>query len=275
MHFGLLFRVVPTSLGSATVTSPIVITDPYFYAAAIPAVLLYGMAKGGLGGAAGALAVPLMTLTVDPLTAAAILLPIICVMDIHVIYLYRGDFDRQSLKIVIPAALIGVGIGALMMGTLSTDYLRTLVGGIAVTFCLQYWLFRGASDELLATNASGYFWGTIAGFTSMHIHAGGPPVSVYLLSKKLGKLTLVGTLGIFFAVLNFVKLVPYSYLSQFDESSLLTSLVLLPLAPIGVRIGYWVIHQLDPSVIYRAIYLLLFVSGAKLLYDGATALALN
>ena len=107
----------------------------------------------------------------------------------------------------------------------------------------------------------------------MHIHAGGPPVSVYLLSKKLDKLTLVGTLGVFFAILNFVKLVPYTYLGQFDPSSLLTSLVLLPLAPIGVRIGYWIIHQLDPSIIYRAIYILLFISGAKLLYDGGAAIS--
>ncbi len=247
------------------------ITDPLFYLAAIPAVLLYGMAKGGLGGAAGALAVPLMTLAIEPVTAAAILLPIICVMDFHVIYLYRGNFDRPSIWIIVPAALIGVGIGALMMGTLSTDYLRILVGGIAVAFCLQFWLFRGASDELLATRTSGYFWGTIAGFTSMHIHAGGPPVSVYLLSKKLDKLTLVGTLGVFFAVLNYVKLVPYTYLQQFDTESLLTALVLSPLAPVGVRIGYWIIHRLDPAVIYRAIYVLLFVSGVKLLYDGGAA----
>ena len=105
----------------------------------------------------------------------------------------------------------------------------------------------------------------------MHIHAGGPPVSVYLLSKKLDKLTLVGTLGVFFAVLNYVKLVPYTYLQQFDKESLLTALILSPLAPIGVRIGYWIIHRLDPAVIYRAIYVLLFVSGVKLLYDGGAA----
>ena len=249
------------------------ITDPLFYLAAVPAVLIFGMAKGGLGGAAGALAVPLMTLSIDPLTAAAVLLPIICLMDIQVVLLYRRNFDIGSLKIIVPAAMIGIVAAALAMGTLSPDYLRALVGIIAVAFCLQYWLFRGAHDEFFARDGSGYFWGAVAGFTSTYIHAGGPPISVYLLSKKLGKLTLVGTMGVFFAVINYVKLVPYIYLSQFDSRTLLTSLILAPLAPVGVRMGYWLVRRLDADVIYRIIYALLFLAGAKLLYDGGSTLA--
>ena len=50
------------------------ITDPWFYVAAVPAVLLFGIAKGGFGGGLGVLAVPLMALVVSPLQAAAVLL---------------------------------------------------------------------------------------------------------------------------------------------------------------------------------------------------------
>lgn len=251
------------------------ISDPYFYLTAVPAVLLFGMGKGGLGGATGAASVPLMSLAIDPLDAAAILLPIICLMDLQVIYLFRSRFDAPILRIIVPASLAGVLIGALAMGSLSPDYLRLLVGAIAVTFCLQYWLFRGARSEFLGSAGSGYFWATVAGFTSTHIHAGGPPISVYLLSRNLDKLTLVGTMGVFFAILNFAKLVPYTYLSQFDRSSLLASLILAPLAPVGVRLGYWMLNRLDLAVVYRAIYVLLFLTGAKLLYDGSAVLFAN
>ncbi len=251
------------------------ITDFYFYLAAVPAVLLYGMGKGGLGGAPGAVAVPLMALATDPVTAATILLPIICLMDLHVVWLYRRNFNSRVLKIIIPAALAGVLIGTALMGTLSPDHIKVLVGLIAVSFCLQYWFFRGRASGILASDGSGYFWGTIAGVTSMHIHAGGPPISVYLLPQKLDKFVLVGTLGIFFAVLNYVKLVPYAYLGQFEASTLLTSLILLPLAPIGVWLGYLLIQRVEPTYIYRVIYVCLFASGAKLLYDGGIGLGVT
>ena len=87
------------------------ISDPVFYLTAIPAVLLYGMAKGGLGGAAGAIAVPLKALAIDPVRAAAILLPIICVMDFFALKTFWKNYDTPSLRILLPASLVGVVIG--------------------------------------------------------------------------------------------------------------------------------------------------------------------
>jgi len=244
------------------------IDDPLFYATAIPAVLLYGIGKGGLGGAPGAIAVPMMTLAIDPVSAATILLPIICLMDLHVVKLFWGKYDARILKIILPASLLGVGVGAFLMGILPERTIRILVGLIAVGFCVQQWLGRRDENRQPAGARSGIFWGVVAGFTSTHIHAGGPPISVYLLTQNLDKIKLVGTLGIFFAVLNYVKLVPYAYLGLFDKSTLVTSLVLAPLAPIGVRVGYYLVHRLEPSVIFRTIYVLLFLSGLKLIFDG-------
>ena len=116
---------------------------------------------------------------------------------------------------------------------------------------------------------SEFLWGFVAGFTSTHIHAGGPPISIYLLPKKFDKVILVGTLAMFFAVMNFIKLVPYTLLGQFNTVNLWTSLVLMPLAPIGVRMGYWLLHNARQDMLYRVIYMFLFCSGIKLAYDGA------
>ncbi|MGB2264759.1 MAG: sulfite exporter TauE/SafE family protein [Glaciecola sp.] len=114
----------------------------------------------------------------------------------------------------------------------------------------------------------GNFWGLVAGFTSTHIHAGGPPISIYLLPKQLDKVVLIGTLAMFFAVMNFIKLVPYSLLGQFNTINLWTSVVLMPLAPIGVSMGFWLLHHVKQEVLYRVIYVFLFGSGVKLVYDG-------
>jgi uncharacterized membrane protein YfcA len=246
----------------------LLITDPFFYLLAIPAVLIYGMGKGGLGGATGAISVPLMALAINPLQAAVILLPVICVMDLHTLKLFRNSFDLPVLRIILPAAVGGICVGSLLLGSLDAAYIKLLLGVIAISFCLHHWLSLEVQHSAEKDRRFGYFWGFVAGFTSTHIHAGGPPISIYLLPKKLDKVILVGTLAIFFAVMNFIKLVPYTLLGEFNAVNLLTSVVLMPLAPIGVRMGYWLLHHAEQEILYRVIYVFLFGSGVKLAYDG-------
>lgn len=245
-----------------------IITDPHFYMFAIPAVLLYGMAKGGLGPALGTVAVPAMALVINPVEAAAIMLPILCVMDLFAVWNFRRSFDLHHLKILLPAGVAGIAIASLLMGQMSPDALRLMIGIIAVVFCLNYWLRNPGNSKSKGGRFSGYLWGTMAGFTSTQIHAGGPPVTIYLLPQNLDKVVLMGTMAIFFAVINYLKLIPYTLLGAFDSANLLTSLVLMPLAPIGVKLGYVVLNKAPQKNIYRFLYIALFLSGAKLLYDG-------
>jgi len=245
----------------------VIITDPYFYLLAIPAVLLYGMAKGGLGPGVGALVVPLLALVISPVQAAAIMLPILCVMDIFAVLKFRGRFSLQHLKIMVPAGIVGIIIASLLMGHLPPNAIRLIIGVIAVSFCLNYWLRGNQSEKAPSGRASGYFWSVLSGFTSTQIHAGGPPISIYLLPQKLDKVTFIGTMAIFFAVINYVKLIPYTMLGLFATQNLITSLLLMPLAPIGVKLGYLVLQKAHQEAIYRFFYLALFASGVKLCLD--------
>lgn len=245
-----------------------IIIDPYFYMLAIPAVLLYGMAKGGLGPAVGAIVVPAMSLVIDPREAAAILLPILCVMDIFAVWNFRKSFDTRHLKILIPAGIAGIIIASFLMERLSEDAIRLIIGVIAVAFCLNYWFGGKFMKKRKGGRLSGYLWGTMAGFTSTQIHAGGPPVSIYLLPQNLDRVILMGTLAIFFATINYLKLIPYTILGLIDSSKIMTSIVLMPLAPVGVKLGYLILNRVSQKTIYRFLYIALFLSGLKLLFDG-------
>ena len=235
---------------------------------AIPAVLLYGMAKGGLGPAVGAIVVPAMSLVINPVQAAAILLPILCVMDIFAVWNFRKTFDVHHLKILIPAGITGIVIASLLMGHLSEDAIRLIIGVIAVAFCLNYWIGGRFLKKKKGGRLSGYLWGTVAGFTSTQIHAGGPPVSVYLLPQNLDRVILMGTLAIFFAVMNYLKLIPYTLLGAIDASNIMTSVILMPLAPVGVKLGYMILNRVSQKTIYRFLYIALFFSGIMLLYEA-------
>ena len=245
------------------------ITDPFFYLIAIPAVLFVGIAKGGFAGTLGTITVPLMSFAVDPITAAAILLPILCVMDIFAAWNFRHSFDVSHLKVLLPGSVIGIVLAALLMGKLTEDHLRIMVGVISIGFSLNHWFGLSARSKRPG-KTSGYFWGGVAGFTSTQVHAGGPPLSVYMLPQRLDKNTLIGTMVMFFLFINYVKLIPYTYLDLFTPLNLMTSLVLMPIAPLGVKLGYWLLHKVSESLVYKILYLSLFILGVKMIVEGTT-----
>ncbi len=246
------------------------ITDPLFYLCAIPAILIFGMAKGGFGGGISVVSVPLMALAVSPVQAAAILMPILVAMDMVALWSFRGRWSKRNLIYTLPGAVLGIVVGAFTFRYLSEDAIRILIGTIAVVFCLDYWFRHKATQKREPDAIRGTFWGGLAGFTSFGIHSGGPPISVFYLPQQMEKTLLMGTFAVFFTVVNLTKLIPYTWLGQFDGTNLTTSLVLIPLAPIGVRLGYFMLHRVNETWIYRFCYFFLFVVGLKLLWDGLT-----
>lgn len=244
------------------------ITDPFFYLVAIPAVLIVGISKGGLGGGLGLVAVPLMAMAVPPTTAAAIMLPILCLMDLVGLWKFRGRGDRRSLSILLPAALVGILLGTLSFRYLTDDHIRLIVGTIAISFTLNYYLRRSSRETRDQSRLRGSFWGALSGFTSFSVHAGGAPLNIYLLPLRLEKSAYIATTIVFFAAVNYIKLVPYAMLGQFNGSLLLTSASLAVLAPVGVLTGAWLQHRINERLFYHLCYAFLMLAGVKLLYDA-------
>jgi uncharacterized membrane protein YfcA len=234
--------------------------------------MLYGIAKGGFAGPVAVLAVPIMALVMSPTQAAAILLPILVAMDVLVVRTYWGVFDKTALKYLLPPAVIGIGVGYVTAELMNDDYMRLLIGVISLAFGLQSLFRLSIESKRPHRRWSAAVFGTIAGFTSFSIHAGGPPLTMYLMPRGLPPLLYAGTAGIFFAVVNFVKLFPYYFLGQLALDNLLLSLVLLPLAPLGVAIGHRLVKSTDPQLYYRIISFFLIVLGGVLIVEGLRAL---
>jgi uncharacterized protein len=249
---------------------PLLLSNPHFYLVGILAVLLLGIAKSGFPGSFGAMGVPLMSLAMSPVQAAAIVLPLLCVIDWWGVRIYWGNWDREVLKTVLPGALVGIGAGALLFGTVSDETILVLVGIIAVMFTLNNWLrFAARQAAAAASVAKGAFWSVVSGFTSFVAHAGGPPIMVYLLPLKLPQSRFIATMGVLFLTVNAIKLVPYAWLGQFSTDNLMTSLVLVPFVPIGIHLGRWLQTRVSHVVFYRISEISLFLNGLLLIYEGA------
>jgi len=173
---------------------------------------------------------------------------------------------------MIPGTLVGISIGTLTFGVLSENDIRLLLGIVTIGFVLWKWLApqpdSKKDSEPPLDRTKGVLLSALSGFTSFIAHAGGPPITMYLLSKHLSVTCYVATINIFFALTNAVKLVPYAWLGQFTSQSLLASLTLAPLVPLGVWTGLWMQKRINTVWFFRIAQIGLLITGLTLLYQG-------
>jgi uncharacterized membrane protein YfcA len=244
------------------------ITDPFFYAVAIPAVLLMGISKSGFGAGMGALAVPMMALAVTVPQAAAILMPVLLVMDLLGMAAFRNDFDKKLLKFLLPFGLLGIGAGAMLFKLLEPRLVAGIVGGFTLLFLAQRLLFPPKADSAPPPRWIGAMLTATSGFTSFVAHAGGPPINAYVIPLKLRPMVFTGTMAFFFFFINMAKWIPYAWLGLLDLRNFATSLLLLPLAPVGVWVGVRIARRINQVLFCRLIYAGMFLTGIKLLSDA-------
>ena len=242
--------------------------DLLFFLTVVPAIILFGVAKSGLGGSVSLISIPLMTFVMPLNQALAILLPILIFSDFISAFKFRKEFDLKTLKLMVPFAAIGAIIGASTFSFFSESYLKLILGVMGFVFAFHYFFLKKDANKPVAAN---YFKGAIcssvAGFTSFCAHSGGTPTSIYLLPLRLKKEIYVGTRIIFFTCINLVKLPFYLYLSMVNTSSFTQSLILLPLSVFGIFVGYKLLKIIEESLFYNAIYILILVASTKLIID--------
>jgi uncharacterized membrane protein YfcA len=244
-----------------------IVTDPLFYLLAFPAILLLGLGKGGFAGV-GMISTPLLALTMPPLQAAAILLPILLCQDVISAWAYRREWSAWNLKVLLPGSVVGVGAAWLFAAYVPNAYVEIAVGFTGICFVIYMFFAHVPTRPQRPSVLAGMFWGSLAGFTSTIIQVGAPPYQVHILPQRLDKLTLIGTTIIFFALVNVMKLVPYFALGQFSTQTLATSAVLLPFAVASNFLGLWLARRTPTELFYKITYLLMLVISFALLCQG-------
>lgn len=241
-----------------------------FWIYASLAIVLLGISKAGFGAGAALLGIPLMSISIPVVDAAALLLPLLIICDIFSISHYRKRFDKRSLKIMLPGAVIGIGLGALFFGYFEENQqlLKKSIGALAIIFvihqALKNFLLKSLQDRKPIA-LEGVLSGCLSGFTSTLAHAGGPPVIMYLLPQKFPRDLFVGTTVIFFATVNAIKLIPYSYLGLLKVGNLTTIIILAPLTYVGVLLGIYMNKRFTDLWFNRLIYTLLLLTGVQLI----------
>lgn len=231
------------------------------------AALIVGMSKGGLSSAA-AIAVPMLALFMNPVAAAATLLPVFIVTDWIGVWLYRRHWSGRNLAILIPSMAAGTLVATLITPVTPESALLIFTGLIGAWYIARRLIGGEATEARPARTGPGIFWGIVTGIASFITHSGAPPVQAFLLPQKLGKLEFAGTIAIAFAIGNLMKLPGYWAIGQFDGLDWGRVALLSGVGIAGTFLGRWLTGRLPERGYRLLIETMLGVLSAVLLWKG-------
>jgi uncharacterized protein len=236
--------------------------------AGLIATFLMSVSKAGFGGGLGALATPIMALTMTAPQAVAVMLPLLLVMDAMGLWTFRKTFDASVLKIILPGAMVGTLLGWALFELVDPRWIKAI---LAIE-CLLFAALRLRKNTEIQTKKEakvipGLFFGAMSSFASFISHAGSPPILQYTLPLKIEKTVFVGTMTVFFTFVNLSKLVPYGQLNLLNFHHLKVSLWLAPIIPFGFFVGLKLLKTMDQARFNQIITAAMFVTGLKLLWD--------
>ncbi|MEM1107471.1 MAG: sulfite exporter TauE/SafE family protein [Planctomycetota bacterium] len=248
---------------------------PAAIAAMCGAVLIIGIAKSGFGGGVGILAVPLLAVALSPEVAVGVMLPILICADVVALVQHRKFRSWRHLRWSFLGGAFGVGIGTVLFWWFrSSEVLPTAlnltVGGVCLVLVgLQlYRMFGGKVPAVPDNAAAGTTAGSVAGVVSTLAHSAGPVMTVYLLEHKLKKRMLVGTLVLFFFLLNVAKLPTYFGFGLIDRQTLVASAMMFPLVPVGSLMGFWLNKVIAEKPFVLVMYAGAAAAGLRMVWKG-------
>jgi uncharacterized membrane protein YfcA len=231
------------------------------------AALLTGMAKAGIPGLAF-MAVPLFAMAVPPKASTGLLLPLLIVGDIFAVSWHHRSADWHLLRRLLPCAVGGIVLGALLLGQVDDRALRLIMGSLVMVMLLLHeWRKRraGTPPAWLDSPRLGHAVGAVGGVTTMMANAAGPVMSLYFLAMRLPKREFIGTVAWFFLMVNLIK-VPFSAgLGLITGPSLRLNLELAPLVLVGAALGIWLAGRLDQARFERIVEILTAIAAIRLL----------
>lgn len=245
--------------------------EPFTLAIVVIAVFVIAFMKGAFGGGFAIVGIPLLALVMEPIEAGALLAPLFVAMDLFALrYWSPSTWSKPDLKVLMPALVVGIGLGTWLLGVLDGHAVAVLIGAVTLLFALRWYLGGGPVERRESSLAGAALAGTASGITTMIAHSGGPPLAMYLLPLGLPKNIYAGTTSMFFTAGNLIKLFPWLWLGSVAGLPWALMLLVLPIVPLGVWAGWKLHERLDQAALYRVLYALLVVVAVKLIWDGVS-----
>ncbi|MFF7200220.1 sulfite exporter TauE/SafE family protein [Streptomyces sp. NPDC008141] len=247
------------------------ITVSWGLVALAAAAALVGFSKTAVSGA-NTVSLAVFAAVLPARESTGVLLPILIAGDVVAVLTYRRHAHWPTLLRLFPAVAAGVVVGTVFLFWADDQVVRTSIGAILLLMVgVTALRRRSGGDEEPSSSESrrgrlkARSYGVLSGFTTMVANAGGPVMSLYLLSAGFRKLGFLGTSAWFFLIVNVSK-VPFSVgLGLIDRTSLLLDAVLVLFVLPGAMLGKWCADRIDQVLFERLVIAATVLGGLQLL----------
>ena len=231
-----------------------------------------GLSKTVIPGG-GILAVVLTATALPSRMSVGVLLPMLIFGDFFAIGKYRPHIDRKQLAMLLPFALIGLGVGYVILRFVTNEQLKPIIGAAVLAMLALQQVnarLKKRREGLTAANRPvspvvTAVFGVLSGMGTGMANAAGPILSLYLLIAGLPKLQFIATSSGFFFILNLLKVPLFASLGIITTQSLRIDLLALPSVLVGALLGFWLVKRIPQEVFNRIVVALAFVAAVKLL----------
>src|SRR5262245_65267295 len=111
---------------------------------AFSGVFLICFMKGAFGGGFSIIGIPLLSVVMDPVTAGGLLAPLFIVMDLFALRYWKpSTWSKPDLVLLLPALVIGIGLGYLLFRILDHRAIAIVMAAITLIF-VGLWFVGGA-----------------------------------------------------------------------------------------------------------------------------------
>ncbi len=231
------------------------------------ATLLIGLSKGGMGAILVVLVVPLLTLVMPVAQAISLSLPLLIIADWFALWAFWKQWDMRYIKLMLPMTIVGIAVGTYLLKTLPNETLRHVLGAFTLLFVVYRLLdYRLKALDYHPRDWHGYVAGAATGLGSALANTGAPPFTAYMLLQNVSPTVFVGTTTLLFAIVNLVKLPGLVIAGLFDLHDMLAVLWTIPLIPVGVWLGRWLIVRMNKAAFEHFMLFVLLLAGLFLVF---------
>lgn len=235
----------------------------------IISALLVGVNKTAVPGL-GVIPVMMLASAFEPRLSAGIQLVMIAICDLMAVVWYRRGADWKIILRLLPWAVTGVAVGAVLLRIIPADndvFMRRLIGAIVLALAVMNFVKSKMSPDKIPTGiGASAFFGILLGTTTQLANAAGPVSSIYFLSMKLDKARYMVTAAWFFLIVNYIKVPIFIWEGRITAESAVMNLWLIPVMAVGAVIGVLLFRKIPQKIFDGIIQVFVVVAAVKMLF---------